>query len=147
MIRHIASIAEIVEDIGAAVQFYEEILGLQVDHEGGSGYATIEIPGILHFGVWDRDSAAEMTFGDRERRDEISLGFSIGFEVDRIEGAVDRLEAEGWDVLQHRKTEPWGQVTSRFTSPSGALCEFSELPTARRITQSMIASEESGTGE
>ena len=142
MIRHIAGIAEIVEDIGAAVEFYREVLGFKVDYEPGSGYATIDMPGILHFGIWDRESAAEMTYGNPERREEISPGFSIGFEVDTVQESIDRAEAQGWPILQGKKVEPWGQVTGRFNSPSGALCEFSEMPRARRLTQSMIASKD-----
>ena len=143
MIRHISGIAEIVDDIGDAVEFYQEVLGFNVDYEPGSGYATIEIPGILHFGIWDRESAAEMTYGDRNRMDDISLGFSIGFEVDAVKESIEKAEAKGWPVLQGSKVEPWGQVTGRFNSPSGALCEFSEMPRARRLTQSMIATGES----
>ena len=142
MIRHIASIAEIVDDVSDAVQFYQEVLGLTVDHEPGSGYATIEMPGVLHFGIWDRGSAAEMTYGDGSRRNDIPLGFSLGFEVDSVEESVEGLEDKGWPLLQGRKVEPWGQVTSRFNSPSGALCEFSEAPNARMLTQAIMASVE-----
>lgn len=143
MVRHIASIAEIVEDVEAAVRFYREILGFQVDHEQGSGYATLKIPGILHFGIWDRASAAEMTYGDPKRREEIPLGFSVGFEVDSVEQSIEEAQAKGWSICQGTKVEPWGQVTSRFHSPSGALCEFSEMPTARRLVQTMKVSGES----
>ena len=56
--RHIAGIAEIVEDYGAAVAFYRDTLGLDVK-EQGPGYAIVEAPGVLHFGVWSRATAAE----------------------------------------------------------------------------------------
>ena len=35
MIRHVSGIAEVVDDIEAAVQFYRDILGLEVEHESG----------------------------------------------------------------------------------------------------------------
>jgi catechol 2,3-dioxygenase-like lactoylglutathione lyase family enzyme len=145
MIRHIASLAEIVNDVDVAVQFYRQVLGFQVNHEPGSGYATIEIPGILHFGIWDRSNAAEMTYGDREKAEEIPLGFSVGFEVDDVEDAIQEVEGKDWRIVQGRKVEPWGQMTSRFFSPSGALCEFSELPSARQITQEMVTAADEDT--
>ena len=44
-----------------------------------------------------------------------------------------------WAIAKAPKVEPWGQKTSRFFSPSGALCEVAETPNARRIVQDMRA--------
>lgn len=139
MVRHIASIAEIVEDLEKTIEFYRNILGLKVEYEPGSGYALVKIGGTLHYGIWDRGDAAKVTFGDESAREKIPLGFSIGFEVDSVKEATDEIQARGWSVLHDRKEETWGQVTSRWYSPSGALCEFSEMPNARRIIQSLKA--------
>ena len=68
MIRHISAIAEVVDDVDAAVEFYRDVLGLTVDHQPGGGYATVEISGALHFSVWSRRAAAEATFGDKDCR-------------------------------------------------------------------------------
>lgn len=51
MIRHIASIAEVVDDIESAVQLYHDILGVEVEHKSGSGYGVVQIQGIPHFGL------------------------------------------------------------------------------------------------
>ena len=51
MIRHISAIAEVVDDVDDAVEFYRDVLGLTVDHQPSGGYATVEIPGTLHFSV------------------------------------------------------------------------------------------------
>jgi len=74
--------------------------------------------------------------------DRIPLGFTVGFEVDAVSATSQDLKEGGWLVVQPPKTEPWGQTTSRFLSPSGALCEVSETPHARRITQSVRANAE-----
>ena len=62
MIRHFAGVAEIVEDFEAAVQFYRDTLGLEVESLS-EGYATATVPGVLHFGIWSRAEAAEATYG------------------------------------------------------------------------------------
>ncbi|MDA0769505.1 MAG: VOC family protein [Chloroflexi bacterium] len=142
MIRHVAGIAEVVEDVGSAVRYYTDVLGLSVEHQDGSGYAVVDVPGVLHYGLWSRRAAAEATFGDPQAADRIPLGFSVGFEVDNVEDANRAMLAAGTDFPQAPKEEPWKQVTSRFISRSGALCEISKTPWARRITQQMRASEE-----
>ena len=82
MIRHLAGIAEVVEDMEGAVEFYRDVLGLDVEYEAGSGYGLVKMPGILHFGLWSRTAAAVATFGDSSAVNRVPLGFSVGFEVD-----------------------------------------------------------------
>ena len=138
MIRHFAGVAEIVEDFEAAVQFYRDTLGLEVESLS-EGYATATIPGVLHFGIWSRAEAAEATYGSPDAADRVPLGFTIAFEVDNVTEAAQHLDNAAVKIVQPTKTEPWGQVTSRFMTPSGALCEIAETPWARRITQPMSA--------
>ena len=138
MIRHFAGVAEIVEDFEAAVQFYRDTLGLEVESLS-EGYATATIPGVLHFGIWSRAEAAEATYGSPDAAERVPLGFTIAFEVDNVTEAAQHLDNAAVKIVQPTKTEPWGQVTSRFITPSGALCEIAETPWARRITQPMSA--------
>ncbi len=62
--------------------------------------------------------------------DRVPLGLTMGFEVDDVEEGAGKL---GDTVLQGAKTEPYGQKTIRFRSPSGAVCELSEAPWAREL--------------
>jgi catechol 2,3-dioxygenase-like lactoylglutathione lyase family enzyme len=119
------------------VGFYRDLLGLTVKYEQGSDYAEVEVGGVLHFAIWLRSAAAEATFGDAGQADRIPLGFTLGFEVDDVKGANEAMAGQGWDIAQPPKTEPWGQSTSRFLSPTGMLCEFSETPWARSISRPM----------
>ena len=139
MIRHISAIAEVVDDVDAAVEFYRDVLGLTIEHQPGGGYATVEITGSLHFSIWSRSAAAEATCGDKDAIDRIPLGFSVEFEVDSVSDATDAISERGWQVVQPAKTESWGQSTSRFMLPSGMLGGFSETPWARRISRDLKA--------
>ena len=136
MIRHMASIGEIVDDMETAVAFYRDVRGLEVEWNEGTGYATAKVAGAMHFGIWSRESAAEATLGDKEAASRIPLGFTVEFEVDEVQAAADTLESKGWKVLQAPRTEDWGQTTSRFLSPSGALCGVAETPWARELSGS-----------
>lgn len=138
MLRHFASVAEIVEDVDAAVSFYRDALGLPVERLD-EGYALVKIPGMLHFGVWSRASAAQAAFGNPDDAEQIPLGFTIGFEVDAVDAAAERISDGAAQMLHSSKTEPWGQTTARFLTPGGALFEIAETPWARQITQQLEA--------
>ena len=138
MLRHLARIAEVVEDTQAAVHFYRDVLGLEVEVIS-EGYADVTVPGVLHFGIWSRAEAAKATFGRTEYAYRVPLGFSIGFEVDDVRASAEHVGNSGIGIAQPAKTEPWGQRTARFFTTSGALCEVAETPWARHITRQMSA--------
>lgn len=122
-----------VEDVASAVAFYRDVLGLEVEYTEGEDYATITIPGILHYGLWARAAAAESTFGDKSQAQLIPLGFCLGWEVDDVDAAVEAATARGLSLIQAPHTEPWGQKTARFLTPWGSFSEFAETPWARAI--------------
>ena len=136
MIRHLAGLAEVVEDVAEAVAFYRNVLGLPVKYEEGSEYAEVEIEGLLHYGIWSRRAAAQAAYGDPEVSDQIKLGYLLGFEVDSVEQSSEQIKSKA-ALVQPPKEEPWGQRTSRFVMPSGQLAEISETPWARKITRPM----------
>lgn len=135
MIRHIAGLAEVVEDVAAAVAHYRNDLGLSVTWEEGSPYAQVTVAGIQHFGLWSRAHAAERIFGSAGAIDRIPLGFHLEYEVDAVGEATATLAARGVTVVQPRQEEPWGQVTARYLSISGALVGVAETPWAREISK------------
>ena len=141
MLRHIAGLAEIVEDVNEALVFYRDVLGLTVEKHDSDDYAMLSIPGVLHFGIWNRGHAAESVFGSREYAERIPLGFTLEFEVDDVKSAALHIEGAGQAITQVPREEPWGQKTFRMLSPGGSLLGFAETPWARRITQQMETTE------
>ena len=135
MLRHMAGVAEIVEDVNEALAFYRDVLGLEVKQQDGDDYAMIEVPGVLHFGIWNRGHAAEAVFGSREHADRVPLGFTLEFEVDDLNDAAEKIEGQGRGLSQQPQEEPWGQETFRMISPGGSLLGFAETPWGRRIAQ------------
>ncbi len=142
MIRHVASIAEIVEDFEAALDHYHNVLGLEVEIFAKGEYAVAKVPGVLHFGIWQRRAAARQTLGNEAQAHDIPLGFTVGFEVDDVDEAAARLEEGGCRPAQPPQDEPWGQRTARYFSPSGALCEVAQTSWARRLARDVEAEKE-----
>ncbi len=139
MIRHFAGVAEIVEDVNAALAFYRDTLGLEVKQQMGDDYAVVAVPGILHFGIWNRAHAALSTFGSRDAADRIPLGFTIEFEVDDVDTAAARVAAGGLAVVQPPHVEPWGQKTARAIALGGGVLGFAETPWGRALKQQVEA--------
>ena len=137
MLRHVASLAEIVEDVNEALKFYRDVLGLEVVQQEGDDYALLAAPGVPHFGIWSRAHAALSTLGSREKADQVPLGFSLEFEVDAVEETAATIEKSGGEVVQAPRLEPWGQKTCRMLSPSGGLVGFAETPWARKVVKPM----------
>jgi catechol 2,3-dioxygenase-like lactoylglutathione lyase family enzyme len=133
MIRHVASIAEIVDDFDGAMLFYREVLGLKVEPKPDGNYADVLVDGVLHFGIWRRSHAAQTLYGDSSALDRVPVGFTVGFEVDSVARGEARLVEGSSRLLQSNHLEPWGQRTCRFLSPASALCELAETPWARAL--------------
>ena len=133
MIRHVAGVGEIVEDVEAAVAFYRDVMGLEVEYDGAGSYADVKVAGIAHYGLWGRRHAAEAILGNADLADQVPLGFALGFEVDSVDEAARLASERSLTLIQQPKTEPWGQVTARFLLPSGLVGEFSETPWARQL--------------
>ena len=138
MIRHVASIAEIVDDFDAAVRFYRDALGLEVAPKPDGNYADVLVDGVAHFGIWRRSHAALTLFGDEAAALRVPLGFTIGFEADAVAAGEARLRSGGAAVVQPTHAEPWGQTTCRYASPGGAVCELAETPWARTLKSSVL---------
>jgi catechol 2,3-dioxygenase-like lactoylglutathione lyase family enzyme len=139
MIRHLGGIAEIVEDVPAALAFYRDTLGFEVVQQMEDDYAVVAVPGVLHFGIWSRSHAALSTFGSRDAVDRIPLGYTIEFEVDDIDSAAKQIEGGGLKVVQQPHLEPWGQKSSRAIAPGGGILGLAETPWARQLKQQPIA--------
>ena len=139
MVRHLAGVAEIVDDVHAALAYYRDTLGFEVVQQMGDDYAVVAVPGILHFGVWNRAHAALATFGTRDAADRIPLGFTLEFEVDDVDAAAKTVAEAGLDVVQPPHMEPWGQKTTRAFALGGALVGFAETPWGRTLKQQVEA--------
>ena len=133
MIRHLGGVCEVVEDIGEAVVFYRDVVGIPVEFEPGATYAHATLNGVLHFGIWERGAAAVAIFGDGACRERMPLGFRVGFEVASLAAATATLERRGANVEGGSGYAPSGQSTSRVTLPSGSLADLLETPWAREV--------------
>lgn len=131
-IESMTSVAVITTDASASRALYLDAFGLPLHRLDGDYFASDEIPGCRHFGVWPLAQAAEACFGTRTwpqgvARPQVSIEFEVT-DAAAVSEAAQELRSLGYDVLHEAKTEPWGQVAARMLSPEGALVGVSYAP-------------------
>lgn len=131
-IEFVASTAVITPDVRASHRLYLEALGLPLNQLDGDYFASEEIEGTKHFGVWPLSQAAEACFGTTTWPSDVATPqVSIEFELadpDAVAQGVDELRSGGFEMLHDAKVEPWGQTVARLLSPEGAIIGLSYAP-------------------
>ncbi len=137
-IESVTSVAVITADAPASRALYMDALGLPLKQLDGDYFASGEIAGCSHFGVWPLQQAAEACFGTRTWPDDVAKPqVSIEFEVPdptAVSEGAQELLSRGYDLLHDAKTEPWGQVVARLLSPEGAVIGLSYAPSLHKNT-------------
>jgi catechol 2,3-dioxygenase-like lactoylglutathione lyase family enzyme len=131
-IEFVASVAVITADVPASHKLYLDALGLPLKQLDGDYFASEEIGGCKHFGVWPLGQAAEACFGSTAWPDDVAVPqMSIEFELadpDAVARGVEELRGRGFPLLHDAKVEPWGQTVARLLSPEGAIVGLSYAP-------------------
>ena len=115
MIRRIWDITLTVKDLKRAVNFYENILGLQKKYEF-KDYAGFDCGGI-ELGL--------KTWGELEepRKGEPC----INFLVDDIDEAYKKLRDERIEIIEKPKETLWGSRILLFKDPDGNILQLTEI--------------------
>lgn len=131
-IEFVASVAVITADPAASRALYADALGLPLKQLDGDYFASEEVGGCKHFGVWPLAQEAEACFGTPSWPDDlptpqVSLEFEVADSAAVSDGA-EELRSLGYRLLHDAKTEPWGQTVARLISPEGAVVGLSYAP-------------------
>src|ERR1700743_2766821 len=131
-VRLIASVSVIAPDPAASRALYVDALGLPLKLMGGDYFASEDIAGSKHFGVWPLSEAAEACFGtDTWPADQPVPQVSIESEREPPHAgarAAADLAERGHILLHPARTQPWGQIVARLQSPEGAVVGISYSP-------------------
>ena len=132
-IEFVTSVAVIAPDPAASRVLYMDALGLPLKQLDGEYFASEEVGGCKHFGVWPLAQAAEACFGVRDWPagvpvPQVSIEFELANEA-AVSAAAVELRDRGHRILHDAKTEPWGQTVARLLSPEGAVIGLSYAPT------------------
>jgi hypothetical protein len=131
-VRFIAGFGPIVRDSASSRKLYVDDLAISFKEEAGGYLHTEALKGAKTFALWPLRQAAQSCFGSNDWPDDTPVPQAwLEFEVDDVGQATSCLEQRGHRVLVRNKTEPWGQVVSRFLSPEGLLTAVAFTPQLR----------------
>jgi hypothetical protein len=131
-VESVTSVAVITADAPASRALYMDALRLPLKQLDGDYFASGEIPGCNHFGVWPIEQAAAACFGTRKwpeklARPQVSVEFELESAAAVADGAQE-LRSRGYEMLHDAKVEPWGQTIARLLSPEAAVVGLSYAP-------------------
>lgn len=131
-VESVTSVAVISADGPASRALYIDALGLPLKQLDGDYFASGDIDGCNHFGVWPIEQAAEACFGtstwpDDLARPQVSVEFELASAA-AVAGGAQELRSRGYEMLHDAKVEPWGQTVARLLSPEGAVVGLSYAP-------------------
>ncbi len=135
-IQFLSTVTVIAPDPPASRTLYVDTLRLPLESRGGGEYwASEQITGCKHFGVWPLSEAAEACFGTaRWPAGRTVPQISVEFDVpspDAVAVAARELQESGYELLHPAREEPWGQTVMRLQSPEGAIIGISYTPALR----------------
>jgi predicted enzyme related to lactoylglutathione lyase len=135
-ILFVAGFGPIVHDQTASPAFYEDTLGIPMEHDA-DGYAhTDKLRGVKAFALWPLSQAAESCFGSNNWPADLPVPQAwLEFDVEDIDVATAELKDRGYKLLVDKRTEPWGQTVTRLLSPEGMLVGVTITPWMREGAQ------------
>ena len=131
-VAFIAGYGPIVREPEAALAFWREGLGIDLEEPVPGYFTNDSLEGVKAFALWPLTQAAEAVFGEPEWPADIPAP-QAWMELD-VESAaavgegILEMEASGHRVLRGAHDEPWGQTTARLLSPEGLLVGITFTP-------------------
>ena len=131
-IDFVTSVAVITANPSESRRLYMDSLGLPLKQLDGEYFASEEIEGCKHFGVWPLEQAAQACFGTTSWPADVPVPqVSLEFEVadaDAVAAGADELRSAGYGLLHDPRQEPWGQTVARMLSPEQLIIGLSYAP-------------------
>jgi catechol 2,3-dioxygenase-like lactoylglutathione lyase family enzyme len=123
------------DDPDASVAFYRDLLGFEVRNDvgyGGMRWITVGPPGQPGTSVVLEPPAADPGITDDERRTIVEMMAKgtyarIVLSTPDLDGAFERLQASGADVVQEPIEQPYGIRDCAFRDPAGNLIRMNEV--------------------
>ncbi len=109
----------VVRDIGRSVEFYKEVLGLEVILDFGANKTLTGGLALQTLDTWQTFIGTDkISFGNNDAE--------IYFEEDSFDRFVTKLEQCGAVLVHPVKEHAWGQRVVRFYDPDGHIIEVGE---------------------
>ncbi|OBF82632.1 ring-cleaving dioxygenase [Mycobacterium sp. 852002-51163_SCH5372311] len=118
--RRIDYVIQYVGSLERSVEFYRDVIGLEVRIEG-DGYVEFEMLNTK-FSLFERSKLPELI----GREGGTAPCAEIGFLIDDVDQEAERLKRLGVDILSGPVDRPWRERTLHIADPDGNVIEFAQ---------------------
>ncbi|WP_018352332.1 VOC family protein [Longispora albida] len=123
-----------VDDPDKAVEFYRDVLGLEVRNDVGyekMRWITVGSPTQPEVDIVLQPPAANPAMSEQDKEaiaDLMAKGFygAVVFWTDSCDATFEHVSAAGADVLQEPTDQPYGVRDCAFRDPAGNMVRFAE---------------------
>lgn len=115
-----------VEDIHVMVEFYKNVIGLEIDWDGEGPYAEFKHEGI-RFSMYAREELPGLLGQTPEYPQRLNGTFELAINVgapENVDKLYDQIVAQGAHPVYPPRDEPWNMRSAMVTDPEGNLIEI-----------------------
>ena len=115
-----------VEDMGAMIRFYRDVMGFAITQSEDAVNVYLKKDGVL-FMLYERKNFEKMSGHVYEYLKGLNGHFEIALKVDsyeEVDRTFNRVTSQGAKPVMMPETMPWGQRTCYVADPEGNLIEI-----------------------
>jgi lactoylglutathione lyase len=115
-----------VDDLPKMVDFYKNVIGIEIDWDGNGPYAEFKHDGI-RFSMFERNKLPELLGQVPSFPQGINGTFELAINVgapENVDTVFKRMVAAGAKSVYEPRDEPWKMRSSMITDPEGNLIEI-----------------------
>jgi catechol 2,3-dioxygenase-like lactoylglutathione lyase family enzyme len=115
-----------VKDLKMMVEFYRDVIGLEIDWDGEGPYAEFRHDGI-RFAMYERKMLPELLGREPSYPDGINGTFEVAINVgdkEKVDPFFKKVVDAGAEPVYEPRDEPWKMRSSMVADPEGNLIEI-----------------------
>lgn len=115
-----------VSDLSKMVNFYKNVIGLEIEWDGNGSYAEFKHEGI-RFSMYERRLLPELLGKTPSFPQGLNGTFELAIDVetaDKVDETFNRIIAQGGSPVYEPRNEEWNMRSAMIADPEGNLIEI-----------------------
>ncbi len=115
-----------VTDLAKMVDFYKDVIGIEIEWNGEGPYAEFQHEGI-RFAMYERRMLPELLGQTPEYTNKLNGTFELALNVgapENVDKEYARIVEQGGRSVYEPRDEPWKMRSAMITDPDGNLIEI-----------------------
>ena len=115
-----------VQDLQKMVDFYKNVIGLEIDWDGKGPYAEFKHEGI-RFSMFERKELPQLLGADPEFPEKLNGTFELAINVgnpENVDTKFNEIVTKGGASIYPPRDEPWHMRSAMIADPEGNIIEI-----------------------